>query len=165
MQVVVSLQSFEHFDVISMADDRIDHGKLLSICLFIMTLTLFDFHFRWSFSENRAREKKLMRHHHVISIVCTLVTWDQAQFYQFSYILSYAVPLKLGLIQSLTSLCGLRPDFGRNADWLLEQHRGMWLVVEINGSWKRLFLAWLIALNNLRDSREKDFAVFFFFFF
>ena len=41
----------------------------------------------------------------------------------------------------------------------------MWLVVEINGSWKPLFLAWLIALNNLRDGREKEFAVFFFFFF
>ena len=92
-----------------------------------------------------------MRHHHVIFIVCTLVTWDQAQFYQFSYILSYAVPLKLGLIRSLTSLCGLRPDFGRNADWPLEQHRGMWLAVEINGSWKPLFLTWLMALNNLRE--------------
>ena len=37
---VLSLQSFEHFDVISMADDRTDHGKLLSICFFTMTLTL-----------------------------------------------------------------------------------------------------------------------------
>ena len=101
-----------------------------------------------------------MRHYQVISIACTLVTWDPAQFYQFSYILSYALPLKLGLIQSLTSLRGLRPDFGGNADWLLEQYRGIWLALEINGSWKSLFLAWLIALNNLREwsavSGEKD---------
>ena len=60
---------------------------------------------------------------------------DQAQFKQFSYILSYVLPLKLGLIQSLTSLCSLRPDFDRNADWLLEQCHRIWLAVEINGSW------------------------------
>ena len=189
--------------------------------------------------KSRERDKKqLMRHYHVISIVCTLVTWDPPQFYQFSqpspqafsarlildstvscdvterytpktpsqycqikyggpvdrllqlqpalsqtsrgqrgkrerlgtrlqfsYILSYALPLKLGLIQSLTSLRGLRPDFGGNADWLLEQYRGIWLAVEINGSWKSLFLEWIIALNNLREwsavSGEKDCAGFF----
>ena len=33
-------------------------------------------------------------------------------------------PAKIGLIQTLSRLCSLRPDFGRNADWLLEQcHR------------------------------------------
>ena len=30
------------------------------------------------------------------------------------------LPLKLGLIQTLSRLCSLRPDFGRNADWLPE---------------------------------------------
>ena len=51
-------------------------------------------------------------------------TWDQAQFQPFSYILSYGLPVKLGLIQSLTGLCSLQPDSGLNADWLLEQcHR------------------------------------------
>ena len=79
---------------------------------------------------------------------------------------SYELPLKLGLIQTLTILCCLRPDFGRNADWLLEQCHRIWLAVGINGSWKRLFLACLIALKNLREwstiSGEKDLAVFFF---
>ena len=31
------------------------------------------------------------------------------------------LPLKLGLIQTLSRWCSLRPGFGRNADWLLEQ--------------------------------------------
>ena len=31
-QQVFSQQSFEHYDVISMADKSIEHGKLLSIC-------------------------------------------------------------------------------------------------------------------------------------
>ena len=39
------------------------------------------------------------------------------------------LPLKLGLIQTLSRLCSLRPDFGRNADWLLEQCRKIWLAV------------------------------------
>ena len=30
------------------------------------------------------------------------------------------LPLKLGLIQTLTSLCWFRPDFARNAEWLSE---------------------------------------------
>ena len=55
------------------------------------------------------------------------------------------LPLKLGLIQTLRSLCLLGPDFGRNADWLLEQCHKIWLAVGINGSWKRLFLAWLFS--------------------
>ena len=75
------------------------------------------------------------------------------------------LPLKLGLIQTLSRLCSLKPDFGRNADWLLEQCHRIWLAVEINGSWKRFFLALLIALKNLREwsavSGEKGFAVFF----
>ena len=33
-QRVVSLKSFEHFDVISMVDKSLDHGKLLSTCFF-----------------------------------------------------------------------------------------------------------------------------------
>lgn len=38
---VVSLQSFEHFDVISMFDKSINHGKLLSICFFYNNLDGF----------------------------------------------------------------------------------------------------------------------------
>ena len=62
--------------------------------------------------------------------------------------------LKLGLIQTLTSLCSLRPGFGRNADWLLEQCHKIWLAVGINGSWKRLFLAWLFSRMISRRRRE-----------
>ena len=35
-------------------------------------------------------------------------------------------PAKIGLIQTLSRLCSLRPDFGRNADWLLEQCHRIW---------------------------------------
>ena len=84
------------------------------------------------------------------------VTWDQAKFSQFSFILSYVLPLKLGLMRTLTSLCCLRPDFARNAEWLLEQCHRIWLAVGINGIWKRLFLGEWSAVSG-----EKDFAVFF----
>ena len=34
----------------------------------------------------------------------------------------------LGLIQTIASLCSLRPDLGRNADWLLDNNtRSDWL--------------------------------------
>ena len=57
-------------------------------------------------------------------------------------------------VQRLTSLALQRPDFGRNADWLLEQCHKIWLAVGINGSWKRLFLAWLISRMIGRRRRE-----------
>ena len=60
----------------------------------------------------------------------------------------WQLTLKLGLIQTLTSLCSLRPDFGCNADWLLEQCHRIWLAVGINRSWKCSAV-----------SGEKDFAV------
>ena len=60
----------------------------------------------------------------------------------------------VGLIQTLTILCCLRPDFGRKADWLLEQCHRIWLAVGINGSWKRLFLAWLFSWMIRRRRRE-----------
>ena len=62
--------------------------------------------------------------------------------------------LKLGLIQTLTSLCSLRPDFGRNADWLLEQCHKIWLAVGINGNWRHIFLAWLFSRTISRRRRE-----------
>ena len=57
-------------------------------------------------------------------------------------------------MQTLTSLCSLRPDFGRNADWLLEQCHRIRLAVESNGSWKRSFLAWLFSRTMRRRRRE-----------
>jgi len=37
---VVSLKSFEHFDVIAMVDKSRDNGKLLTICFFVVAITL-----------------------------------------------------------------------------------------------------------------------------
>ena len=74
---------------------------------------------------------------------------------------SYELPLKLGLIQTLTILCCLRPDLGRKADWLLEQCHRIWLAVGINGSWKRLFLAWLIALKWMIHRQRREGFIFF----
>ena len=90
-----------------------------------------------------------------MSLDCLLerLTWDQAQFERFSYIL-LRLPLKLGLIQTITSLYSLRPDFGRNADWLLEQCNKIWLAVGNAGSWKRLFFAWLFSWMIRRRRRE-----------
>ena len=70
---MLKTQSFEHFDVICMVDKSTDHRKLLFICYF-HTIDNFDVHFRWRFSERSARkkEKSKLRHHHVISMVCTL---------------------------------------------------------------------------------------------
>ena len=66
----------------------------------------------------------------------------------------WQLTLKLGLIQTLTSLCSLQPDFGHNADWLLEQRHRIWLAVGINGSWKSLFLAWLFSQMISHGRRE-----------
>ena len=66
-----------------------------------------------------------------------------------------AIPLKLGLIQTLSRLCSLRPDFGRNADWLLEQCHKIWLAVGNAESWKPLFLAWLFWWIIRRQRRER----------
>ena len=75
------------------------------------------------------------------------LTWAQAQFKLFSYILSNGYrALKLGLIKTPSRLCSLRPDFGRNADWLLEQSHKIRLDVGNAGSWKRLFLCFRFAL-------------------
>ena len=66
----------------------------------------------------------------------------------------WRLPLKLGLIQTLTSLHSLQPDFGHNADWLLEQCHRIWLAFGIKGSWKSLFLAWLFSWMISRGRRE-----------
>ena len=47
----MSLQRFEHFDVISMVVKSIDHGEIMSIGSFVflfvtITFTIFDGHFR-----------------------------------------------------------------------------------------------------------------------
>ena len=59
----------------------------------------------------------------------------------------------------------MRPDFVRNADWLLEQCHKIWLAVGINGSWKRLFLAWLFSRMIRRRRREGSILLSFLFFY
>ena len=58
------------------------------------------------------------------------------------------------MIQTLSRLRSLRPDFGRNAYWLLEQCHKIWLAVGNAGSWKHLFLAWLFSWMIRRRWRE-----------
>ena len=54
-------------------------------------------------------------------MICRNLTEIRPNF-SSSHIFSLtAILLKLGLIQTLTSLCSLRPNFGCNADCLLEQ--------------------------------------------
>ena len=69
---MVSLQSFEHFDVISMVDDSTGHGKLFSICFFIVTLTLLT-SITVEVSRKISRERKS-------KTTITSVTGDEAQF-------------------------------------------------------------------------------------
>ena len=70
-------------------------------------------------------------------------------------------PLKLGLIQTLTSLWLLRPDFGRNADWLIEPWHKIWLAAVITGSWKHLFLLRLFS-QMIRCQRWEGFCCLFY---
>ena len=70
------------------------------------------------------------------------------------------LPLKLGLIQTLRSLCSLGPDFGRNADWLLEQCHKIWLAVESTEvesaySSRGCFREWLVCSEIIYISFEK----------
>ena len=53
---VVSLQSFQRFDIISMDNKSTDLGKLLLI-FFYNTIDSFDAHFCWNFLENPLLEK------------------------------------------------------------------------------------------------------------
>ena len=59
---MVTLWSFEHFDVISMVDKSTDHGMDLPFYIRnidsypIIAPALFYAHFRWRFAENRARD-------------------------------------------------------------------------------------------------------------
>ena len=71
----VSLKSLENFDVISMVDKSIGHGKLLSICCY-NTIDSFRHPFLLRFlGKWRAREteKTTTSPPHVISMVCTLI--------------------------------------------------------------------------------------------
>ena len=66
-------------------------------------------------------------------------------------------------VASRSRLCSLRPDFGRNADWLLEQCHKIWLAIRNTGSWKRLFARVVAFVNDPPWAAERriDFAVYF----
>ena len=58
-------------------------------------------------------------------------------------------------VASRSRLCSLRPDFGHNADWLLEQCHKIWLAIGNTGSWKRLFLELLLSWMIHRGRRRE----------
>ena len=74
---LVSLQGFEHFDVIALVDKSRDNGKLLTICfVFIFCIDLDGLElvvFRKDASEEKCKLKYKLPHHHVILTVCTLI--------------------------------------------------------------------------------------------
>ena len=59
-------------------------------------------------------------------------------------------------MQTLSRLCSLRPDFGHNADWLIEQCHKIWLAVRSARSWKGLFLALFFSWMICRRRRERS---------
>ena len=77
------MQSFEHFDVISVIDKSRDHGILSSIFIFYGNIDSFwrpflrKFLGRWCWA--REKEENKSRRHQVISIVCTVIdhSFDQ----------------------------------------------------------------------------------------
>ena len=72
---MVSQQSFQHFDFISMVDKSTDLGNIVVDLLFTTAFTVFDVQLGGSFSWKSCAktEKNKLRHHHVISTVCTLI--------------------------------------------------------------------------------------------
>ena len=101
---VVSLQSFEHLDVISMVDKSTDHVIVKNNNIYSL-----DVHFCWSFSENRAQEKEKNKlcHHDVIFMVCTLIkhiALDQSACEKLSQkYLDFVLEICLAFIQPDTS--------------------------------------------------------------
>ena len=71
---VVSLQSFEYFDVISMVDNSKD-WKIVVDLFFTITFDSLDIHFLWNFLKSYAHktERNKFCHHHIISRVCTFI--------------------------------------------------------------------------------------------
>ena len=59
-------------------------------------------------------------------------------------------------MQTLSRLGLLRPDFGHNSDWLLQQCHKIWLAVGSAWSWKRLFLALLFSWMIGHRRRERS---------
>ena len=84
---------------------------------------------------------------------CAKVEFNSSNWVRHGSSTTFETGRTLGLIQTLSRSCSLRPDFGRNADWLLEQFYKIWLAVGNAESWKRL--------DPPSAERKVDFAVFF----
>jgi len=69
---VVSLQSFEHLNTISILNKSIDHRKFLSTC-FCDNINSFLITFLLRASQKIKKEKKKLCHHHNINLVCTII--------------------------------------------------------------------------------------------
>ena len=84
---------------------------------------------------------------------CAKVEFNSSNWVRLGSSTTFETGRTLGLIQTLSRSRSLRPDFGRNADWLLEQFYKIWLAVGNAESWKRL--------DPPSAERKVDFAVFF----
>ena len=102
------------------------------------------------------------RHQNKISAFVSQTTYciEIRPNFSGSHTFSLTATAKIGPDTNSLQLCSLRPalrpDFGRNADWLSEQCFRIWLAVEINGSWQHLFLAWLFSWMIRRRRRGKS---------
>ena len=73
-------ESFEYFVVISIGDKSTNHGKLLSTFVVTITLTVLTSISVEVFCLSALyKEKNKLRHHHVISISCTLTEYSSRE--------------------------------------------------------------------------------------
>ena len=107
---MVSLQSFVHFDVISMVHKSTDHGKLLSICFFYNNIDRFSHPFPLKFlgkSRAQVREKQITppSRHIVTSFPWSvLLSREKSLNYCTKYIYIYIFPCRTATV--CTSLHG-----------------------------------------------------------
>ena len=62
---MVSMQSFEHFDIVSLVNESTERTKLLLLICFLSIEVSLENHTK--------KEKNKLRHHNVIFMVCTLI--------------------------------------------------------------------------------------------
>ena len=117
---VVSLQSFEHFDVIAIIDKRIDRGKFFRF-VFYNNIDSFFVHSRWNYSENHPRKKeknKLRAIGSLLLIVCCLTDHSSRPAFSAQEIIiistifrSFSLQIKslycLSVILRFLVLCGI----------------------------------------------------------
>ena len=75
---MVSLQILEHFDVISAVDNGTDMENCCRL-MFYNNIDNFDVHFRCARERKKEKQTNKLRHHHVISMVFTLIERSSRQ--------------------------------------------------------------------------------------